>query len=776
MTTHNARPLWQRWLSAITTLVMVLGMFPFVAQSVSAADPLPPGLMRRLGEFQALTSRGPLAPTVITSLTWTDGRPADLVLGQLDFANSTAVTSQTNMRATHAIAVDPTTGKVFVADNESHRVLRFASAEALLNGAAAEGVLGQADFTSGNPNRGVGVGPNTLNSPAGVYVDSAGRLWVADALNNRVLRFDEAAAKANGANADGVLGQIDMHTMDSNTTQNTLYTPRAVFVDAAGRLWVADFDNSRVLRFDDAANLLAGANANGVLGQADFVSGSANRGGSVAANTMQYPAGLIGSANGALFVADMLNNRVLRYDNAAGKADGAAADGVLGQADFVSGSANRGGSVAANTLNEPYGVVLDPAGKLFLADQYNHRILIFNGAANKANGADADNVLGQEVFTTNTANSGGLSAYTLDRPLLLGYDPDVQVLWAADSANNRVLAYGYGVTVNYDGPGSGVVNRDPNQMLFRANSDVLLSPQSDSGSAFLTWSGDCVGTGDCVLQLDSHKEVTATFVLATLELTKTVEDVNGAPLYIGDYLRYTILVTNTSVVTHTNVVVTDTLPVGVSFASATPAGYSGPNPLVWDVGTLAPDAVWQGEILVYVNGDANPIGGNVVIVSSDYIDEQSSDPVLPPDGGDIEPGLVLDKTAEDLNGAPLYVGDVIRYTIRVTNTATTDMTGVVVTDTLPAGVSFNSATPSGYTGPNPLVWNVGTLASGASWTGVILVHVDGSVNPIGGNVAEVSSNEQGAHPTDPTLPPSGGDVTFHIIFLPLVFNNYPPLK
>jgi uncharacterized repeat protein (TIGR01451 family) len=70
--------------------------------------------------------------------------------------------------------------------------------------------------------------------------------------------------------------------------------------------------------------------------------------------------------------------------------------------------------------------------------------------------------------------------------------------------------------------------------------------------------------------------------------------------------------------------------------------------------------------------------------------------------------LGLEKTAEDLNGAPLRPGDTVRYVVTVTNDGTIDHTNVVVTDTLPAGVTFVSATPDASSGPNPLVcWHAG---------------------------------------------------------------------
>jgi hypothetical protein len=56
------------------------------------------------------------------------------------------------------------------------------------------------------------------------------------------------------------------------------------------------------------------------------------------------------------------------------------------------------------------------------------------------------------------------------------------------------------------------------------------------------------------------------------------------------------------------------------------------------------------------------------------------------------------------------------------------------------------------------VWNVGSFAPGASWTATVRVTVDGSADPIGANVAQVSSDQQGEQASDPVLPPgSGGD-------------------
>jgi sugar lactone lactonase YvrE len=364
----------------------------------------------------------------------TDHLAADLVLGQPNFTSNTAATSQIRMYAPSAIAVDPTTGKVFVADENNHRVLCFASLDGLTNGSGAEAVLGQANFNQGNPNRGGSVAANTMNSPSGVSVDSTGRLWVADFENNRVLRFDAAAAKANGADADGVLGQPDLTSNAPSTTRNGMDWPLSVFIDAEGRLWVADFSNHRVLRFKNASAKTNGDNADGVLGQPNFTSHDV----ATTQSGMHNPSGLFLDSSGRLWVADFMNNRVLRYDAAANKANGANANGVLGQVDYTS----SGSACVQNKMFFPRGLSGDDVGRLYVADSLNNRILVFQNAAGQGNGANAHHVLGQPDFTTCTANTWGPSSASLSIPSGLFFEVHSKVLWAADGSNHRVLMYG----------------------------------------------------------------------------------------------------------------------------------------------------------------------------------------------------------------------------------------------------------------------------------------------------------------------------------------------
>lgn len=333
------------------------------------------------------------------SADFTINQPASGVVGKGTFDDGTSAGPTDSITSRiEGVAIDPVSGKLFIADVGNHRILRFAAAAAYQNGAAAEAVLGQADFVSGSANRGGGPEANTLSGPAALSIDGAGRLWVADRGNNRVLRFDNAASKNTGDPANGVLGQLNFTSNLSDLTQATMDGPGGVFADAGGRLWVGDTGNSRVMRFDNAGALSNGAVANGVLGQPGFVTDAV----AVTANGFNAPWGITGDAAGRIWVVDANNRRVLRFDAAAAKSNGAAADAVLGQPDFETNSVPL---PTSRSLNQPYYATLAPNGTLWVGDTNNRRLLGYRAAASKGNGAAADLVLGQPDFTQ-SLNSG----------------------------------------------------------------------------------------------------------------------------------------------------------------------------------------------------------------------------------------------------------------------------------------------------------------------------------------------------------------------------------
>src|SRR5215470_2558680 len=141
--------------------------------------------------------------------------------------------------------------RMYVADTFNSRVVGFECGSpncALATFTAATRVFGQPDFSSYQMNGGVlgGVSASTLNFPNGVAVDNAGTLYVADTGNNRVLVY---TSPWTNATADVVIGQTAMNAASAGSGLNQLRSPAGVFVDAGGALWVADTGNNRVLKF-----------------------------------------------------------------------------------------------------------------------------------------------------------------------------------------------------------------------------------------------------------------------------------------------------------------------------------------------------------------------------------------------------------------------------------------------------------------------------------------------------------------------------------------------
>ena len=106
-------------------------------------------------------------------------------------------------------------------------------------------------------------------------------------------------------------------------------------------------------------------------------------------------------------MADFVNNRVLFYP--AGSTTATRVYGQLGS--FTTNTVNKGG-ISADSLCFPFGVALDSSDNLYVTDFGNNRVLFY-----PAGSTTATRVYGQlGSFTTNTANTGGISADSLFLP------------------------------------------------------------------------------------------------------------------------------------------------------------------------------------------------------------------------------------------------------------------------------------------------------------------------------------------------------------------------
>ena len=328
-------------------------------------------------------------------------------------------------------------GEMWVVDPGNNRVVAFASSGPL-NYPVATRVLGQLDYDLNAPNltdgrelfiasqgyRGSGVAVDRSSTP--------NRLYIADSLNNRILAFkdvrtvgtDSRTPLAQGA--DLIIGQQDRFHTGINypsydpliPTDQGLFTPSGVSVDAAGNLWVADTNNGRILRFPNPFNQPAGSipRANLVLGQSSF----SIRITDATSTTMASPVGVAVFNNGDVAASDLSLNRVLLFrKNGADFVNGQAARNVLGQQVFSTSNP----SSSANGLNSPRGIGVDSSDRLYVADSQNNRVIVYASTSTTPNGA------------TGTAIPG------LNSPEGVAVSPNSGEVWVAAYGANLVYRF-----------------------------------------------------------------------------------------------------------------------------------------------------------------------------------------------------------------------------------------------------------------------------------------------------------------------------------------------
>jgi uncharacterized protein (TIGR03437 family) len=353
-------------------------------------------------------------------------------------------------------------GNLYLSDTDHHRV-RKVSGAGVITTIAGTGTAGFGG--DGGPATAA-----TLNLPYGLAVDLAGSVYIADLGNNRVRRVDPngAIATVAGGGAKGSSGD------GGPAVAAELLTPRNVVVDAAGNLFISEFEGHRIRRVspDGRISTAAGTGVAGFQGDgAPATSAQLNR-----------PAGLAVDGFGSLYVADSQNSRVRRIlpggiiSTVLGGFGGLATPhavavdgfGTIYTADsartvvyaytpvgkaiqfaggWFRGFQGDGGPAADAALTNVLELAIDPSGNLFLADDVRVRKVDLQGKIQTVAGDGYYRAVGDGGSATDAVLRHP-SAVVLDRSgNLLIADTGTQRVRQVLSSRTIVTLAGVGIPV-----------------------------------------------------------------------------------------------------------------------------------------------------------------------------------------------------------------------------------------------------------------------------------------------------------------------------------------
>jgi cysteine-rich repeat protein len=310
--------------------------------------------------------------------------------GTFGFGGDGGMATSAQLRDPFLLATDAM-GRVYITDTNNNRIRRIELDGTITTVAGT----GQPGFSGDG-----GLATKAeLKKPDGVAIDPAGRIFIADTYNNRIRMVDTA----------GVIT-----TIAGDGSPAVLQNPNGVAFDGNNGVVIADTYNKRIRRIDLGTGTLAT-----IAGTGSF--GYSGDGGPATAATLSFPYTVTVDAAGRVIFGDTSNNRIRAFTI------GGNISTIVGTG--TAGLSGDGGQATSAKIDQPYGVAIDPMGRLLFVDWNNHRV----------RRVDTSGVI-STVAGTVQGSSGDAAAATsaqLNFPVGVAVDGN-GVISIADTNNERV--------------------------------------------------------------------------------------------------------------------------------------------------------------------------------------------------------------------------------------------------------------------------------------------------------------------------------------------------
>jgi trimeric autotransporter adhesin len=247
------------------------------------------------------------------------------------------------------LAVD-SAGNIYIADVDNSRIRKITASTGTISTVAGNG-------TEGYSGDGGAATSAELYEAMAVALDSAGNIYIADSVNNRIRKVTVSTDIISTVAGNGTRG----YSGDGGAaTSAELNYPQGVALDTSGNIYIADSSNERIRKVTVSTGIISTVAGNGTAGY------SGDDGAATSAE-LNYPIGVAVDSAGNIYIGDENNNRVRKVTASTHDISTVAGNGTYGYS-------GDGGAATSAELYDLTGVAVDSTGNIYIADTYNSRI------------------------------------------------------------------------------------------------------------------------------------------------------------------------------------------------------------------------------------------------------------------------------------------------------------------------------------------------------------------------------------------------------------------
>ena len=378
-----------------------------------------------------------------------------------------ATAAGADMNSPRGVYVDGA-GNLYFADNDDNRVRMVAAGTGIMTTVAGTGTACAAPANSCGD--GGAATSAQLNGPTQLAMDGQGNLYIADRNDNRIRMLGASTGLLTTVAGTGTACASPTSTCGDGASGllANLNSPAGLFVDGANNLYIADSGDNRIRKIQALGTGSGAGYITTVAGTGTACAGGGAACGDGAAATaaeLNNPVGVSVDSAGDLYIADYADNRIREVNAATGVMTTVAGSGTAG-------STGNGGAATIARLHGPADIALDSAGNLFIVDAMNNAIREVNVSQSMLTYPTATPVGASDITDnpqTATVVNIGNAALTIPPPGS-GTNPSVAANFSLDAAttcaelttasNAATLAAGSDCTyaVDFEPAAAGSVN------------------------------------------------------------------------------------------------------------------------------------------------------------------------------------------------------------------------------------------------------------------------------------------------------------------------------